>query len=160
MIGPHWSKGWIIENNHIHDAKCCGVSLGKDDTTGDNLATRYGRKSGHRYQLESVFMGVQEEMGEGVKRGTNYCSNYDKYSTPEEYIPQLRAAGEPHDLSCYAKTPQPVWIEENAYTGFATPFREEKGAISANGMTAQVEEENGKWVLTITAPESVTSASC
>ena len=22
LIGPHWSRGWIIENNDIHDAKC------------------------------------------------------------------------------------------------------------------------------------------
>lgn len=29
MIGPHWSKGWIIEDCEISDAKCCGISLGK-----------------------------------------------------------------------------------------------------------------------------------
>ena len=23
MIGPNWSKGWIIENNIFHDSKCC-----------------------------------------------------------------------------------------------------------------------------------------
>ena len=29
MIGPHWSKGWIIEDCHIWGSKCCGISLGK-----------------------------------------------------------------------------------------------------------------------------------
>ena len=29
MIGPHWSKGWIIEDCEISDSKCCGISLGK-----------------------------------------------------------------------------------------------------------------------------------
>ena len=29
MIGPHWSKGWIIEDCEIWGSKCCGVSLGK-----------------------------------------------------------------------------------------------------------------------------------
>ena len=29
MIGPHWSKGWIIEDCEISNAKCCGISLGK-----------------------------------------------------------------------------------------------------------------------------------
>lgn len=29
MIGPHWSKGWIIEDCEVSDSKCCGISLGK-----------------------------------------------------------------------------------------------------------------------------------
>ncbi len=29
MIGPHWSKGWIIEDCDISESKCCGISLGK-----------------------------------------------------------------------------------------------------------------------------------
>ena len=29
MIGPHWSKGWIIEDCEISNSKCCGISLGK-----------------------------------------------------------------------------------------------------------------------------------
>ena len=55
MVGPHWSKGWIIENNDIHDAKCSGISLGKEERTGHNLHSRFRRKSPHRYQLEAVF---------------------------------------------------------------------------------------------------------
>ena len=30
LLGAHWSKGWIIENNILHDAKCSGISLGKE----------------------------------------------------------------------------------------------------------------------------------
>ena len=29
LIGPHWSKGWIIEDCEIWGGKCCGISLGK-----------------------------------------------------------------------------------------------------------------------------------
>lgn len=29
MIGPHWSKGWIIEDCDVSDSRCCGISLGK-----------------------------------------------------------------------------------------------------------------------------------
>ena len=29
MVGPHWSKGWIIEDCEIYEAKCSGISLGK-----------------------------------------------------------------------------------------------------------------------------------
>lgn len=28
-IGPHWSKGWIIEDCEISNSKCSGISLGK-----------------------------------------------------------------------------------------------------------------------------------
>lgn len=55
IIGPHWSKGWIIEDNDIHDARCSGISLGTDITTGDNQAYHIGDKPGYQYQLEGVF---------------------------------------------------------------------------------------------------------
>jgi len=29
IIGPHWSKGWIIEDCEIWGSRCCGISLGK-----------------------------------------------------------------------------------------------------------------------------------
>jgi len=29
LIGTHWSKGWIIENNTIRYSVCTGVTLGK-----------------------------------------------------------------------------------------------------------------------------------
>ena len=55
ILGTHWSKGWIIENNIFHDARCSAVSLGKEISTGDNEATRYHRKPGYQTQLEVVF---------------------------------------------------------------------------------------------------------
>lgn len=58
MVGPHWSRGWIIENNILHDSKCNGVSLGKEASTGDNDHFRTLRKSGHIYQMEAVFKGI------------------------------------------------------------------------------------------------------
>jgi hypothetical protein len=29
LIGPHWAKGWIIENNIIRNSRCSGISLGR-----------------------------------------------------------------------------------------------------------------------------------
>ncbi|MDE7353975.1 MAG: right-handed parallel beta-helix repeat-containing protein [Acetatifactor sp.] len=29
LMGPHWSRGWIIEDCEISDSRCCGISLGK-----------------------------------------------------------------------------------------------------------------------------------
>lgn len=39
IIGPHWSKGWIIEDNTVRYATCCGISLGKYGDRWDNTAT-------------------------------------------------------------------------------------------------------------------------
>jgi hypothetical protein len=78
LIGPNWAKGWIIEDNVIHDAKCSAVSLGKEASTGDNFATVRGDKPGYQYQLESVFSARQigwdrEHVGSHVvRRNTIY----------------------------------------------------------------------------------------
>jgi alpha-N-arabinofuranosidase len=36
LIGSHWSKGWIIENNTIRYSTCTGVTLGKHGDEFDN----------------------------------------------------------------------------------------------------------------------------
>lgn len=59
LIGPHWSKGWIIEDNIIHDAKCSAISIGKEITTGHNYRTIRKDKPGYQYQLESVFSAIE-----------------------------------------------------------------------------------------------------
>ncbi|WP_081985615.1 right-handed parallel beta-helix repeat-containing protein, partial [Meiothermus ruber] len=55
LIGPNWSKGWIIEDNIIHDAKCSAISIGKEATTGNNYRSIRKDKPGYQYQLEAVF---------------------------------------------------------------------------------------------------------
>jgi hypothetical protein len=78
LIGPNWAKGWIIEDNVIHDAKCSAVSLGKEKSTGHNFATLRRDKPGYQYQLESVFSAIQigwdrEHIGSHlVRRNTIY----------------------------------------------------------------------------------------
>jgi len=59
IINPHWSKGWIIENNDIHDARCSAVCLGKEYSTGDNNFTKWHKKPGYQYQMEAVFMAYR-----------------------------------------------------------------------------------------------------
>jgi alpha-N-arabinofuranosidase len=45
LIGTHWSKGWIIENNVISHSTCSGIALGKYgdqfDNTSANTAEGY-----------------------------------------------------------------------------------------------------------------------
>ena len=74
LIGPNWAKGWIIEDNRIHDAKCSAISIGKEGSTGHNDATVRRDKPGYQYQLESVFAARQigwdrEHVGSHIIRG-------------------------------------------------------------------------------------------
>ncbi|SIR23776.1 right-handed parallel beta-helix repeat-containing protein [Halanaerobium kushneri] len=55
LIGPNWAKGWIIEDNIIHDSKCSAISIGKTAATGDNFRSKRQDKPGYKYQIESVF---------------------------------------------------------------------------------------------------------
>ncbi|MGE5608692.1 MAG: carbohydrate-binding protein, partial [Bacillota bacterium] len=45
LIGTHWSKGWIIENNVVRHSICSGIALGKHgdeyDNTSANTAEGY-----------------------------------------------------------------------------------------------------------------------
>ncbi len=38
LIGTHWSKGWIIENNTVRYSACSGISLGKYGDEFDNTS--------------------------------------------------------------------------------------------------------------------------
>jgi len=38
LLGTHWSRGWVIEDNTICYAMCCGITLGKYGDDWDNRA--------------------------------------------------------------------------------------------------------------------------
>jgi alpha-N-arabinofuranosidase len=59
LIGPHWSKGWIIENNEISNSKNTGISLGKEISTGHNAWTRIGTKQGTQHERDVVFNALR-----------------------------------------------------------------------------------------------------
>ncbi|MFC4616984.1 DUF1565 domain-containing protein [Cellulomonas algicola] len=56
LIGPHWSTGWVIEDNTITDSKNVGVSLGKEASTGQNEAAAGpdGAKGGTQREREVI----------------------------------------------------------------------------------------------------------
>ncbi len=54
LIGTHWSKGWIIENNVISDSKCSGITLGKDRKTGHNVWINEPSKDGATHYNEVI----------------------------------------------------------------------------------------------------------
>ena len=59
LIGPNWSKGWIIENNTITHSKCTGISLGKERSTGQNRWTIEKVKHGTQRQRNVVFNALK-----------------------------------------------------------------------------------------------------
>jgi len=54
LIGTHWSRGWIIENNVISDSKSSGITLGKDRATGHNVWTKDPSKDGAIHYNEVI----------------------------------------------------------------------------------------------------------
>ncbi len=58
LIGPHWSKGWIIEDNIIFESKCVGVSLGKDISSGHNEWSKGKSKGGTQREQEVIFRAL------------------------------------------------------------------------------------------------------
>lgn len=58
MIGPHWSKGWIIEDCEISNSKCSGISLGKYyDPENDHYFTNKHVKSPTQMERDAVCRG-------------------------------------------------------------------------------------------------------
>jgi hypothetical protein len=58
MVATHWNKGWVIENNSIHDSRCNGISLGKERGTGHNVWTADKaniNRDGNIHYIEVVF---------------------------------------------------------------------------------------------------------
>ncbi|HIT89964.1 MAG TPA: right-handed parallel beta-helix repeat-containing protein [Candidatus Merdenecus merdavium] len=85
LLGVNWSKGWIIEDNMIHDAKCSGISIGKEELTGDMLCTKYHRKPGYQHQMESVFMALQAGWSRD-KIGSHIIRNNEIYDCGQNGI--------------------------------------------------------------------------
>ena len=74
MVGPHWSKGWIIEDCDIYESKCSGISLGKYYQKGNNNKwTTNWVKDGTQTQRDCVCQAVldgwdKETVGSHVVR--------------------------------------------------------------------------------------------
>ena len=60
LIGTHWSKGWIIENNVVSDAKCSCITLGKDRKTGHNVWINDPRKDGATHYNEVIVRALAD----------------------------------------------------------------------------------------------------
>ncbi len=74
LIGPHWSKGWIIENNLICESKSVGISLGTEIGTGHGSAEDKRSKGGTQREQEVILRALrsgwhQDRIGGHLVRG-------------------------------------------------------------------------------------------
>ncbi len=61
MIGPHWSKGWIIEDCDISESKCSGISLGKYlQPDNDNKWSKWKYKDGTQTERDCILQAQRE----------------------------------------------------------------------------------------------------
>ena len=61
MVGPHWSKGWIIEDCEISHSKCSGISLGKyKQPDNDNKWTNWKYKDGTQTERDCICQAERE----------------------------------------------------------------------------------------------------
>jgi len=65
LIGTHWSKGWIIENNVISDSKCSCITLGKDRKTGHNVWINHPEKDGATHYNEVIVRALADGWSRG-----------------------------------------------------------------------------------------------
>ena len=61
MVGPHWSKGWIIEDCEIYESKCSGISLGKYlQPENDNKWLKWKYKDGTQTERDCICQAQRE----------------------------------------------------------------------------------------------------
>lgn len=74
LIGPHWSKGWIIEDCEISESKCSGISLGKYlQPTNENKWSRFKLKDGTQNERDAICQAqyegwTKEQIGSHIVR--------------------------------------------------------------------------------------------
>lgn len=77
MVGPHWSKGWIIEDCEISNSKCSGIGLGKYlDPDNNHYFTYKHVKSPTQMERDAVCRGqyhgwTKETVGSHIIRRNN-----------------------------------------------------------------------------------------
>ncbi len=64
IIGPNWSRGWIIEDCEILQSKCVGICIGKDRASGHNMSSlyrgqNYHSKMGFTREIEAIFKAYE-----------------------------------------------------------------------------------------------------
>ena len=68
LIGTHWSKGWIIENNAISHSTCSGIALGKYGDQWDNTSASRPRATSRPSSGPCKTAGPRQNIGHHIVR--------------------------------------------------------------------------------------------
>jgi hypothetical protein len=85
MIATHWNKGWIIEDNVIHDSKCSGITLGKERGTGQNVWSANKSIDGSLHYIEVVFRTLRNGWSK-ANIGSHIVRNNEIYNCEQTGI--------------------------------------------------------------------------
>jgi alpha-N-arabinofuranosidase len=69
VIGTHWSKGWIIEDNIVSHSTCSGISLGKYGDEFDNTSADSAEGYVKTIERAAKFGWTRETVGSHLVRG-------------------------------------------------------------------------------------------
>jgi alpha-L-arabinofuranosidase len=69
LIGTHWSKGWIIEDNVVSHSTCSGISLGKYGDEFDNTSANSAEGYVKTIERATKFGWTKETVGSHLVRG-------------------------------------------------------------------------------------------
>ncbi len=135
MINPNWSKGWIIKNCDISYAKCVGISIGKERSTGHNYAAQYKdspfNKSGFSREIESIISAINKGWSK---------ENIGSHLIENNKIYECGQAGIVGHLGCAFSTIRGNEIRDVNYTEYVTGF--ETGGIKLHAAIDVVIEDN------------------
>ena len=108
--------------------------------------------SGDDRVLNNMILGMHKSLDPEI---TAWCAAYDRQVTPEAFYEKMKTKG-----GLIINPTLPVWIDGNAYAGFACAFREEKNYSRVDKIKVSVDENNGEWVLSMIIPQELVSMSC
>ena len=77
LLGTHWSKGWIIENNVIRYSACVGVTLGKHGDEFDNTSANSSKGYVETINRALATGWSKENIGSHIVRN-NHISNCEQ----------------------------------------------------------------------------------
>jgi hypothetical protein len=106
--------------------------------------------SGDDRVLNNLILGMYPSSNTDFRA---WCADYDRQVLPEIHYKLMKKKLDPNPV-------QPVWIDGNAYAGYASAFREEAHFIRVDGIKVSMEETDGKWILSMDIPQSLLSAIC
>jgi len=156
LIGPNWAKGWVIEDNVIHDAKCSAISIGKEGSTGHNYAVIFG---GDDRYVGNLFVGGDPSTAygpaaEGYGPTFGGTAGYDGHPASfEEYLARIDDQP-PGDHHRFLAVKQPVYARANAYAAGARPFDGELEPRVLGAATATVVDEGDMVYLITELPDA------